>query len=209
VLRDPVQRAISAYFYQMQQSFIPVCSVEEGMQRVLAGDYAAKYPKSAEIIEYGFYHRHLLRYSELFPRERLLVLLFDDLIMNKAESLKEVFDFVGVDSEFVPDAIHRPKNPGVYSLSRLRLQRIPNAFLYTYNANQTKRYRKQNPTLLDKIVNKAVSAADGLLLTRLSSNEKPALDKGLANRLFHIYKAEIKGLEGFLNRSLDHWKTYG
>ena len=61
ILRNPVERAISAYFHLMNCSFIPIRPAEEGLTKILDGEYKDLYPKSREIIEYGFYYKHLMR----------------------------------------------------------------------------------------------------------------------------------------------------
>jgi hypothetical protein len=206
ILRNPVKRAISAYFYQMQQSFIPIRPIEEGMAKVINGEYRDSYPKSEEIVEYGFYHRHLLRYLNYFDRNQMLIMPFDDFIRNKRESIRKIYRFIGVNDEYMPESIRSRTNPGVYSLTRLRILTIRNPFMYAYNDERTKRYRKQDPQLLDRLINKMVIWTDRLLLAPICDNSKPALSANLTDRLFEIYKEDINRLEGFLGHNLTGWK---
>jgi len=47
-------------------------------------------------IEPGFYHLHLTRVYRYFPRERVLVLFYDDLLEDPRKFLRRVFSFLGV-----------------------------------------------------------------------------------------------------------------
>lgn len=53
----------------------------------------------------GFYLEHIRRYLEVFPREQMLILLYDDLQSRPTELLEETFDFLGVDQQFTPPSM--------------------------------------------------------------------------------------------------------
>ncbi len=52
------------------------------------------------LLEEGFYDEQLTRYLELFPRENLLVLLYDDLKREPAQFLERIYRFIGVNPSF-------------------------------------------------------------------------------------------------------------
>jgi hypothetical protein len=78
-LRDPIDRAISAYYHYMREGWISVRPLEEGMQMLLDGKHGSSHRRASEILQFGFYHRHLERYRQLFSSEQLLVMLHEDL----------------------------------------------------------------------------------------------------------------------------------
>lgn len=56
----------------------------------------------------GFYLEHLERYWRLFPRDQLLVLVFDDLELDPLAYARRVFGFLGIDDAISPaSASHR------------------------------------------------------------------------------------------------------
>jgi hypothetical protein len=57
------------------------------------------------------YHEQLRRYFEAFPRERIHVLLFDDIRRSATEATQAVYRFLGVDATFLPD-MDTPHAPG-------------------------------------------------------------------------------------------------
>ena len=75
VLRNPVDRALSAYYHYMRYGFIPVFPIHEGLPKLIRGEYKQKYPRSKEIINFGFYYNHISRYLQYFNDNQLLIIL--------------------------------------------------------------------------------------------------------------------------------------
>lgn len=207
ILRNPVERAIAGYYHEMKCGFIPMMSLEDGMAKVLSGAYTDSHPIAQDIINFGFYHRHLTRYLEFFDKDQILVQLFDDLKANPLESIRQVYRFLCVDERFVPTAlaVKSQRNPGVYSLTRIRWLSLRNPFMYTYYHHRTRRHRKQ-PTPLNRLINRGITEIDGKLLARLCDNSKPNPSPDLRARLFTTYAEDINRLEDFLGRELQSWR---
>jgi hypothetical protein len=97
-LRDPVDRAYSNY-WNLRSTGAITCSFAE----------ARRYHDW--LVEPGLYYRHLKRYLDLFPRENLLVLIFDDLESEPASFIRGVYNFLDVDTKFVPTTVNEKSNP--------------------------------------------------------------------------------------------------
>lgn len=99
VLRDPVRRAISAYQHWMRRGDVwPLAGLRRTAQRV---------PK-LRILEYGDYARHLGAWRKVWPRERILVLVFEeDVVADPANGLRKVYEFLGLDASFQAQAPER------------------------------------------------------------------------------------------------------
>ena len=52
-------------------------------------------------MEKGFYYKQLKKYYDVFPKEQIKIILFEDMIKNPGEVTQEVFKFLGVDSSFI------------------------------------------------------------------------------------------------------------
>ena len=210
ILRNPVERAISAYFHLMKCGFIPIRPAEEGLAQIISGEYQKSYLKSTEILDYGFYYQHLTRYLDYFDREHMLIMPFEAIKADPLGAIKQTYRFIGVNDEYVPKRLQTPNqqnpNPGVYSLTRLRLLNLRNPFKYTYNQDKTRRYSKPKRTLVDKITDKLITSTDSMVLTYLVGNEKPKISPELTYRLFKIYEEDINSLETFLSQELTRWK---
>ena len=211
ILRDPVDRAVSAYFHQMKYGFIPVRPLEEGLSRIIAGEYDYRYPKSAEILEYGFYKRHLLHYLEYFRPEQLLVLRVEDLRRNPIESVRKAFRFLHVDDSFACEMpmSKTKRNAGIYSLARLRLLQLRNRLAYKYNSDRTKIDFDRRPNGIRRVTGRSIQAADRFLLSGVLANGMPKLSESMRRQLAELYDEDLRGLEALLGWNLSSWRTAG
>jgi len=99
-LRNPADQVYSNYWHLQRQNFnLPDPS---------------KAPRSIEeavrdhrdfLLGPARYATHLARWYVCFPREQLLVVLYDDIQKQPAEVMKRVFAFIGVDPEFRPPSL--------------------------------------------------------------------------------------------------------
>jgi hypothetical protein len=95
MLRDPVRRAVSAYYFWMQHA--ADLSPFLGLTRI-----SQEYPKM-RIVEYGFYGRYLELWREYVPAERMHVVVFEeDVVKNPAKTVRDVYEFLGLDPGFLP-----------------------------------------------------------------------------------------------------------
>ncbi|HLF25776.1 MAG TPA: sulfotransferase domain-containing protein [Anaerolineae bacterium] len=211
ILRDPIDRAISAYFHLMKCGFIPIRPLAEGMTKLIDGEYQVSHLKAAEILDFGFYHRHLTRYLQYFRRAQMLILLFESIKAEPQAAIQCAYRFIAVNDSYVPkplQAHRRPNpNPGVYSLARLRLLNLRNRFAYTYNYARTRRYAKARLNLIDRALGKLVDALDGALFSRLYRAHQPEPIPELRERLLNIYADDITRLEDLLGQSLAGWRA--
>ena len=94
-LRDPVRRAISAYFHWMRKGEFPVSA---GIKKT-----AVNHPR-LRLIEMGDYERHLGAWLRVFPREQILILSFEgDVISDPRSGLRKLYNFIGLQADFVPE----------------------------------------------------------------------------------------------------------
>ena len=93
-LRDPVTRAISAYRHFMRRGTL---SVSRGLVGTIA-----EHPR-LRILELGDYAKHLKPWFDTFPREQILVLIFEeDIIAEPAGGITKLYEFLGLDTAFSP-----------------------------------------------------------------------------------------------------------
>ena len=108
-LRDPVERAFSAYTYLISErrEFLPF---EDGLaqeeKRRQGGWRHIWFYKEA-----GLYFRCVKAYLENFSRVK--VCLFDDLKTKPGPLVQDLYRFLGVDPSFVPDVTVRYKTSGM------------------------------------------------------------------------------------------------
>jgi hypothetical protein len=113
VLREPVSRAISAYQLLHEKyagmSFTQACE---------SSDY---------FVHHSLYYQPLSEVFRHYPRDRVKVLLYDEVIADPHHVLAELFTYLGVDPTFVPPSTHRVYNrisrPWIEALLKHRVAR--------------------------------------------------------------------------------------
>jgi len=96
-VRDPVQRAYSQYKHWVQET----------AYRKSFDEFLEEHPAT---VERGRYFALLRPYLDCFPRDQILIVVFDDLVNQPVQTMQEVYDFVGVDAGHVPSAADEAVN---------------------------------------------------------------------------------------------------
>lgn len=206
VLRNPIDRAISAYYHYIKDGFIPPKNVEIGMRKILNdSSFLQKYKRSSEIIEFGYYYKYLLLYNNYYQNNQLLFFLHDDILQNPLNCIQKAYQFLDLDYSFVPLSLNSRPQKVMYNLSRLKVLSYRNNFMYTYNENKTRLFPKKM-SKHDKMIVKIINKIDTVILKKILPNRKPNVSYELRRELYQIYKDDIKSLENLIGRNLDIWK---
>jgi len=202
VLRNPVMRAISAYYHYMKYGIISVKSLSS-FENILKNkiNSAQTYNR---ILSYGLYSKHLKRFFKYFEIRQFLIFKMEDVISGDTNSFwKKVSDFYEINQI----AIDRPNikpEASIYNLNRLRLRSIRNPFVYTYDAYRSN--PRSNRSTIGKLVDIGVKRIDRLLLERILTDNKSVPDT-LISFLKDFYSEDIETLEKLINIDLSDWKV--
>ncbi len=206
VLRNPVDRALSAYYHYINAGFLAPLDVETGMPKLISSPaFTASYKRASEIIEFGYYSKHLRRYSHYLDSGRLLVLLHEDIVADPLASIQRAYDFLGVEPEFVPTSLSSRPQEVIYSVPRLRILTLRNRFLYNYSEDGTRAFPREL-SLLGKIIAGSIATFDRHLLSRCFNGRKPVLGPDLHRMIYDLYADDIGDLESQIDRDLSAWK---
>lgn len=103
ILRNPVARAISSYFY-FRKMMRETRDIETALIYQPKKDFEiTRDNNDFTYIEHGFYYEQLKNCLQYFSKEQLLVLDYDELKNNPGKLLQEVFHFLHIDETFKPD----------------------------------------------------------------------------------------------------------
>jgi len=181
LLRNPVERAYSAYWFGLSFGQDPEQSFSDAI-RTQAG--------YAWYVKRGFYHTHIQRFLEHF--DQMHFILTEELKDSPLTQVAECFRFLGVDTDFIPDTSQRFNPSQVASTkSTLFLRR---------KWRQTKRFllntRWFSPALRRKVARLSTTVSG-----RYSNQKPPMLPQDRAY-LTEIYQEHNTALAEFLGRDL-------
>ncbi len=98
LLRDPVARAYSNHLHEVIKGHIEPQSFEEGLLN------------NPAYLEQGRYHTHLKRWVDAFGPQQVLVLLAEEIHADPVRSAASVYDFIGVNANFVSAVASERRN---------------------------------------------------------------------------------------------------
>ena len=178
-LRDPVARAYSDYCMLYRRG-----SVTKEIARYLDPDLAA----DRRFIGDGCYARHLRRFVDLFPREQLLVLFYEDIRTAPELQLEMVARHIGFDGDLAAPLADRVKDRRTAVVPRPLRQAL----------------RPVRP-LLDPVRDSAVMRSLRGAVAR--PVRYPPLPRPLAAKLRDHYASDIAALEEIAGRRLEAWPS--
>ena len=190
VLRNPVDRAFSSYQHLVRDDLEPLdfgAALDAEPQRI-AEHYAYLY----RYTDMGFYSQQLGRYEKTFPENQLCVLLYDDLRSDPEGTCRQIFSFLGVDEDFVPDMSGEYNRSGVPKNRFMHRLLNPSAPMKRRLWNVTPRFARER--LLEaqtKIVNRNL--------------QRQTMPEHERDRLRGVFREEVGRLEARLDRDLSHW----
>ena len=183
VLRNPVDRTFSEYSQ--------LCKLG-----LMSGSFEACLKTHDNLISDNFYYDHLNRYLKYFPRENVLVLLFDDLKKDPALFIERIYKFLGVDSTFSPESL--PIRLNSYAKARFDLiNRIAFRIIWLLrklNSQKIIAFGKKS-----KLVNE-------ILFKQHGSSERPVMSFETREYLQDIYQQEIEKLSDLIGKDLSGWQ---
>ncbi|WP_407635122.1 sulfotransferase domain-containing protein [Thermodesulfobium narugense] len=189
ILRNPIDRAYSSYIYHLRDgrenlSFENALNEEE--KRIKDNWEFMWHYKSV-----GLYFNQVSAYLENFKNTK--VCLFEDLKINPHCLMKELFNFLDVDSEFVPDDLETKYNESGIPRHRSLYNFLnkPNPFKSVIKNFLPKNFRIK---LKNKFMHKLLVKAE-----RMNADTR--------KYLIDFYKEDIIRLQKLIDRDLSRWLT--
>lgn len=182
-LRHPIERTFSSYASARSAGVIRT-SFEEALDEV------------PMLISNSMYADHLEAYLELFPREQLKILIFDDLQAKSRAFAEQAFDFLGLRKV---DYIDYDERKSVLSKSRFPLS----GTLSKVGANTLRRLGRVE--LLGRL--KSNDRFRSLFYKPYSSAERPKMAAETRTMLGYLFAPQIDRLEQLVDRDLSHWRV--
>lgn len=181
-LRNPVTRAFSQYRNAIAAGEI---GKSVSFEQYLADEKS--------VVEQGFYYSQVNRYRDLFPKDRLLVLIYEDSLRDPAAFVKRIYEFLGVDASFAPSLLHRRVNtartPRLIWIDRTMIQ-IAEALRRAGFDRLVWVVKKSG---VPQKIRQANTEEEGALLV---------LSENMRRRLASLYRADAERLSEYMGRNM-------
>ena len=189
MLRNPVERAFSAYRHMRREkretlSFEKAIKVEQSRMR-------DNYAYSWFYTDFGFYHDRVQLYLNTF-KQNLKICLFEDFDKNPTEVLKEIFKFLEVDVDFIPNIETK------HNTSKLTKFGFLNGFFNEYDHPLKNVLR---PVFLNTIGRDNTDRVFHYVRDKISLRMKSETRKYLTD----LYREDVLKLQDLIEKDLSSW----
>jgi len=194
-LRNPIERAFSQYRKQQK-----------------AGEVSSEFDKALEeipvYINKGFYYTQIMRYMDSFSRDRLLILIYEDIEKDTVKFIQAIFNFLDVDTKHIPPAVFERITPNMLEQFQL----------YSSVGSLSASLRRLGlGKVIDTVKRSKMRLAVDSFYHRRSfkikrqkskdDSEKPVtIELETRRKLTDIFHKENQKLSKFLNRDLSFWR---
>lgn len=177
ILREPVQRAFSAY--QLLHRDLVGTSFEDACRTL------------EHLITRGLYAEQVDRLRRHFPRESVKIFLYDDVLQDPREVIAQLYRFLGVDPTFVPPSVKTIYNRVVFPKAQSVINRI--------GLGSGIRLLRRTP--LGNWIKKMHKIRGDT-----TNNPGESVDPRLVAELKAVFREDIVRLEELIGRDLSAWR---
>ncbi|MCF8338807.1 MAG: sulfotransferase domain-containing protein, partial [Bacteroidales bacterium] len=189
ILRQPVDRIYSQYIFNTRNNEqLPFNQAIKAWPQRKAQSWVPAY----DYIGASYYAEAVKAYLESFSYVK--VVLFDDLKSNPQEMLKEIYRFLAITSDFIP-------------------QRLGESFNFSGLPNNSMMGKIYNQHWIRKIIRPLKNTLPNDIIEKIALSMKskavckPELDIETRSELTELFREDIRKLEKIINRDLSHWLT--
>ncbi|MFB6226508.1 MAG: sulfotransferase [Candidatus Paceibacteria bacterium] len=177
-LRNPITRSYSQYWKNLRQGREKKYSFKKAIKEEYTGNRSPENSPMCWIYK-NSYATHLKKWYSIFEEEQVKIIIFEKWINNTKSTLKEICNFLEVDSEFEFNEIDKKKNKAKTPRS-IKI----NDWYHEYFKN----------SFLGRIIKK-INLRPGY----------PKMNKKTKSYATKIFKPKIKKLEEIIDKDLSSW----
>ena len=184
MLRNPIDRAFSHYLMDYRLGLVSD-SFEDIINKKSKHKNAHLFYQ--QYIKVGEYAVQLKRYFDIFDKENILLIDYEDFKSDVTGTVNSVYSFLNVSAEFSADV---NKKHNTFTMPKNKLIRFMYSFVVIRN-------------ILSFIFPKNMVKAVRLILFR--KNKKPKLLEETRNQLKHYFSNDVRLLESIIGKDYSKW----
>lgn len=198
MLRNPLEMIPSLHSQYLYTGNEDIENLEEALKAEEERKKGSRIPRTATFVQGLFYRetaryfQQVQRYFEVFGRENVQVIIFDEFKADTAAVFEKTLQFLGVDSGFQPD--FQVVNPNKQVRSRV---------LRDFSKHPPQKTRRLARALLPSMARQTLSRALDRYNTRYESAQP--VNTEILSQLRSEFVPEVEQLSGLLGRDLTHW----
>jgi hypothetical protein len=174
IIRNPAERAYSDY----------MMALKDGIERRNIKDALTI---GSHYVQVGFYFEKIKRYIDLFKKDNILIGLYDDFKNDGRIFMKKIYQFVGVESSFIP-RLSVQHNVGGY----------PKSFLLSTILHLIRRQ-----SIVDVAPDKLLNI--GRKIKRFNTGKMREFPPEIRFSLNKLYKKDVLKVQNLIGHDLKAW----
>ena len=178
-LRNPVDRAFSHYIFLLRNNYA-------------RGSFEEVLDASPELLAKGQYGRLLAPFFASFPRDQILILLFDDLRSEPPKVARRVFEFISVKPDFEPPSLREKVNAASRPRSRVLAGLVKKAAIAVRDTGHPEWVHQVKESRLAR-----------LLYEPIARGEYPTIRAATRRRLEAHFRDDVRRLSSMLGQDLE------
>ena len=148
-------------------------------------------------LDRGNYYKHLKSYYHLFSPKNIHVMLLDDVVHSPELVVRDLYEFLEVDADFVPAELSQRVLPATGHKSKLLKNIGAHAFNFMeiFKLDSLRNFVRDTPifySIYEKL--------------NVVERDYPPMTKKIRENLIGRYSRDIRKLEGLLDKDLSFWK---
>tara|TARA_B110000014_G_scaffold264021_1_gene262926 strand:+ start:1604 stop:2452 length:849 start_codon:yes stop_codon:yes gene_type:complete len=186
MLRDPIERAFSHYLMYIKNGY-ETLSFSKKLENYLESKTKENFHNY--IIMPSFYFDSISGYVDMFGREKIKIIIYEEFAKNTEKSVSEILDFLNINTE-LPTNLTKKYNDFSHPLGKSQNFIISN---------------KLSRNLGRRLLPKSTRISIKNIIS--NKNEKPTLQKNDLLKLQELFSQDVSSLKSFLERKLP-WKNF-
>ena len=187
--RNPVDRLYS-FYHMMNRLYPTIDTFEEFIER------------DSMYIESGFYFTQTQRFLKLFDKKKFFFAVYDDIPEKPEAIIKDLYDFLEVDSNFIPSCLYNKVNTA---------NGVKSTFIKDIMGNTAEFLKSSSLGLkLNRFLDSIGihDLARWVHYRNLKATEFPPMKQETRSHLIDIYSKENCLLGDLINRDLSSWNEH-